>query len=101
MKVSRVVPTASRVSVPQSPPGDSESALPSAVQFKLATWIGENFGQELCIPPKQGLVWTVGGLNAILENDLVPSHRHGGTTVTVTGTVGTNVTVESRSSLSC
>jgi hypothetical protein len=38
---------------------------------KLATWIGENFGQELCIPPKQGLKWTVGELNAILENNLV------------------------------
>ncbi len=39
---------------------------------KLATWIGENFGQELCIPPKQGLEWTVGQLKAILENNLVP-----------------------------
>jgi hypothetical protein len=42
---------------------------------KLATWISENFGQELCIPPKQGLEWTVGGLNTILENSLVPSHH--------------------------
>ncbi len=29
---------------------------------KLATWIGENFGQELCTHPKRGLEleWTVG-----------------------------------------
>jgi hypothetical protein len=45
------------------------------LQSKLARWIGENFGQELCIPPKQGLEWTVEELNAILENNLVPSHN--------------------------
>jgi hypothetical protein len=41
---------------------------------KLAAWIGENYGQELQIPPKRGLEWTAGELNAILENNLVPSH---------------------------
>jgi hypothetical protein len=45
---------------------------------KLAAWIGENLGQELQIPPKWDVEWsqwTVGELNAILENNLVPSHR--------------------------
>ena len=37
---------------------------------KLAAWIGENFGQELHIPPKRDLEWTAGELNAILENNL-------------------------------
>ena len=41
---------------------------------KLAAWIGENFGQELQIPPKRDVEWTAGELNAILENNLVPSH---------------------------
>ena len=41
---------------------------------KLAAWIGENFGHELQIPPKRDLKWTAGELNAILENNLVPSH---------------------------
>ena len=41
---------------------------------KLATWIGENFGQKLGIPPKCYAEWTAGELNAILENNLVPSH---------------------------
>jgi hypothetical protein len=41
---------------------------------KLAAWIGENCGQELQIPPKRNLEWTAGELNAILENNLVPSH---------------------------
>jgi hypothetical protein len=41
---------------------------------KLAAWIGENYGQELQIPPKHDLEWTAGELNAILENNLVPSH---------------------------
>jgi hypothetical protein len=40
---------------------------------KLVAWIGENFGQELHIPPKRDLEWTAGELNAILENNLVPS----------------------------
>jgi hypothetical protein len=30
---------------------------------------------ELCIPPKRGLEWTVGELNAILESNLVPNHN--------------------------
>jgi hypothetical protein len=42
---------------------------------KLAAWIGENFGQQLQIPPKRNLEWTAGELNAILENNLVPSHN--------------------------
>ena len=42
---------------------------------KLAAWIGENFGQQLQIPPKRNLGWTAGELNAILENNLVPSHN--------------------------
>jgi hypothetical protein len=29
---------------------------------KLATWIGENFGQELCIPPKQRPRMDCGGV---------------------------------------
>ncbi len=37
--------------------------------------LGENFGQELCIPPKRGLEWTAGELNAILESNLVPNHN--------------------------
>jgi hypothetical protein len=41
---------------------------------KLAAWISDNHGQELGIPPKGGLEWTAGELNAILENNLVPSH---------------------------
>jgi hypothetical protein len=41
---------------------------------KLAAWIGENYGQELLIPPKLDVEWTAGELNAILENNLVPSH---------------------------
>ncbi len=45
------------------------------LQSKLATWIGENFGQELCIPRKIGLEWTVGELNANLENNLVFTHN--------------------------
>jgi hypothetical protein len=40
---------------------------------KLAAWISDNHGQELGIPPKGGLEWTAGELNAILENNLVPS----------------------------
>ena len=42
---------------------------------KLAAWIGVNFGQELQIPPKRDVKWTAGELIAILENNLVPSHR--------------------------
>jgi hypothetical protein len=42
---------------------------------KLASWIGQNFGQRLQIPPKRNLEWTAAGLNAILENNLVPSHN--------------------------
>ncbi len=34
---------------------------------KLAAWIGENFGQELQIPPKRDVEWPAGELNAILE----------------------------------
>ena len=40
---------------------------------KLAEWIGENYGQQLQIPPKRNLEWTVGELNAILESNLVPA----------------------------
>jgi hypothetical protein len=41
---------------------------------KLATCIGENLGQELQIPPKRDVEWMAGELNAILENNLAPSH---------------------------
>jgi hypothetical protein len=41
---------------------------------KLAAWISVNHGHELGIPPKGGLKWTAGELNAILENNLIPSH---------------------------
>jgi hypothetical protein len=37
-----------------------------------------NFGQALCIPPKRGLEWTAGELNAILESNLVPNHNNKG-----------------------
>ncbi len=43
---------------------------------KLAAWnpwISDNHGQVLGIPPKGGLEWTAGELNAILENKLVLS----------------------------
>jgi hypothetical protein len=46
--------------------------LPEA--SKLAAWIGKNFGQELQIPPQLDVEWTAEELNAILENNLVPSH---------------------------
>ncbi len=41
---------------------------------KLAAWISNNHGHELGTPPKGCLEWTAGELNAILENNLVPSH---------------------------
>jgi hypothetical protein len=41
---------------------------------KLAEWIGKNFGQALDIPPKRDLEWTTGESNAVLDNNLVPSH---------------------------
>jgi hypothetical protein len=50
---------------------------------KLATWIGENFGQELCFTPKRGRKWTAGELNAILESNLVPNHNGKGQLGTV------------------
>ncbi len=40
---------------------------------KLAVWISENHGSGLGIPPKSSLKWRAGELNAILENNLVPS----------------------------
>ena len=40
---------------------------------KLAAWIGDNYGQELGIPPMRGQKWTAGELNAILLHNLVPS----------------------------
>ena len=45
---------------------------------KLAEWIGDNYGAALGIPPKQHADgWTVGELNAILDNNLVPgTHGH-------------------------
>ena len=60
-----------RVSVSQIPWHPIVRWLPT----KLAAWIGENFGQQLQIPPKRNLEWTAGELNAILENNLVPSHN--------------------------
>ena len=45
---------------------------------KLAEWIGDNYGAALGIPPKHHADgWTVGELNAILDNNLVPgTHCH-------------------------
>ena len=40
---------------------------------KLAAWIGDNYGQELGIPPMSGQKWTAGELNSILLHNLVPS----------------------------
>ncbi len=43
---------------------------------KPAAWIGENFGHELQIPPsatRSGRQGELRELNAILENNLVPS----------------------------
>jgi hypothetical protein len=47
--------------------------------LKLAVWfkLGENMGEELAIPEKQGAVYTVLQLNSILANNLVPN-RDGG-----------------------
>jgi hypothetical protein len=44
---------------------------------KLGAWISYNHGHELGIPPKCGLEWRAGEfkLNAILENNLIPSQR--------------------------
>jgi hypothetical protein len=42
---------------------------------KLAAWIGKNYGQQLQIPPKRNLEWTAGELNAIQENNPIPSHN--------------------------
>jgi len=44
---------------------------------KLAEWIGDIYGPALNIAPKRnGDQWTVGELNAILENNLV-QNQHG------------------------
>ena len=45
---------------------------------KLAAWIGDNYGQELGIPPMRGQKWTAGELNAILLHNLVPSNGGAG-----------------------
>lgn len=43
---------------------------------KLAEWIGDNYGPELGIAPKKNADgWTVGELNTILENNLVPGSK--------------------------
>ncbi len=42
-----------------------------------------NFGQELQTTPKRDLEWTVGELNAFLENNLVPSHGGKGQLLTL------------------
>ncbi len=48
--------------------------------FKLAAWIGKILGQEQQILPKRDVEWTAGELNAILENNRVPSHGGKGET---------------------
>ena len=40
---------------------------------KIAAWIGNNYGQELGIPPMSGQKWTAGELNTILLHNMVPS----------------------------
>ena len=43
---------------------------------KLAEWIGDDYGAALGIPPRNDAAgWTVGELNAILENNIVPGTR--------------------------
>ena len=43
---------------------------------KLAEWIGDNYGAALGIPPRNdAAAWSVGELNAILENNLVPGTK--------------------------
>ena len=43
---------------------------------KLAEWIGDNYGPTLGIPPKRHAAgWTVGELNDILDNNLVPGTK--------------------------
>ncbi len=49
--------------------------VPRWLPSKLAAWIIEKHRHELGIPPKSSLKWTTAGeLNAILNNNLVPSH---------------------------
>jgi hypothetical protein len=40
---------------------------------KLVAWIGNDYGQELGIPPMRGHKWTAGELNTILLHHMVPS----------------------------
>jgi hypothetical protein len=43
---------------------------------KLAEWIGDNYGNALGIPARNHANgWTVGELNSILENNLVPGTK--------------------------
>ena len=43
---------------------------------KLAEWIGDNYGPDLGIAPKGNADgWTVGELNTILENNIVPGAK--------------------------
>lgn len=43
---------------------------------KLAEWIGDNYGESLGILPRSDAAgWTVGELNTILENNLVPGTK--------------------------
>jgi hypothetical protein len=43
---------------------------------KLAEWIGDNYGPDLGIAPRGNVDgWTVGELNTILENNLVPGAK--------------------------
>ena len=44
---------------------------------KLAEWLAENMSAELVIPAKTAAQWTVGELNNILANNLVPN-QYGG-----------------------
>ena len=43
---------------------------------KLAEWIGDNYGAALSIPLRNdAAAWSVGELNAILENNIVPGTK--------------------------
>ena len=44
---------------------------------KLAEWIGDNMRAELQIPAMTQAKWTVGELNQILANNLVPNCNGG------------------------
>ena len=61
--------------------GTNAAELQDLIQRVWAA-ASDTFGQQLQIPPKSNLEWTAGELNAILENNLVPSHNGKGQLLT-------------------